>query len=185
MAVPGKKLKANTLGLTELARLEDLFLSSFEDALSKGIPDDAAGLKRLRHDLESILTEANKRTKLLSIELTKIYDMVEDPPEIESMDDEILLLAWKDKTLAEMNELDELDKGMKAESAAASAAAAAAAAAQAARQAQPRPSPAARAHTGAKKPPPGKRLMRPWPEHVPFTYRDTMRIKFHLNGTQH
>ena len=76
MAVPGKKLKANTLGLTELARLEDLFLSSFEDALSKGIPDDAAGLKRLRHDLESILTEANKRTKLLSIELTKIYDMV-------------------------------------------------------------------------------------------------------------
>ena len=44
--------------------------------LQKGIPDDAAGLKRLRHDLESILTEANKRTKLLSIELTKIYDMV-------------------------------------------------------------------------------------------------------------
>ena len=82
MAGPGKKLKANTLGLTELARLEDLFLSSFEDALSKGIPDDAAGLKRLRHDLESILTEANKRTKLLSIELTKIYDMVAPAPPI-------------------------------------------------------------------------------------------------------
>ena len=32
-------------------------------------------------------------------------EQVEDPPEIESMDDEILLLAWKDKTLAEMNEL--------------------------------------------------------------------------------
>lgn len=76
MAGPAKKLKANTLKLTELARLEDLFLTSFEDALQKGIPDDAAGLKRLRHDLESILTEANKRTKLLSIELTKIYDMV-------------------------------------------------------------------------------------------------------------
>ena len=71
------------------------------------------GLKRLRHDLESILTESNKRTKLLAIELTKIYDMVEDPPEIESMDDEVLLLAWKDKTLAEINELDELDKGIK------------------------------------------------------------------------
>jgi len=76
MAGPAKKLKANTLKLTELARLEDLFLTSFEDALQKGLPDDAAGLKRLRHDLESILTEANKRTKLLSIELTKIYDMV-------------------------------------------------------------------------------------------------------------
>jgi hypothetical protein len=74
-----RKLKSNTLGLTELARLEDLFLSSFEDAVDKGIPDDAAGLKRLRHDLESILTEANKRTKLLAIELTKIYDMVLSP----------------------------------------------------------------------------------------------------------
>jgi hypothetical protein len=74
------------------------------------------GLKRLRHDLESILTESNKRTKLLAIELTKIYDMVEDPPEIESMDDEVLLLAWKDKTLAEINELDELDKGIKVRS---------------------------------------------------------------------
>ena len=71
-----KKLKSNTLGLTELARLEDLFLTSFENAMDKGIPEDAAGLKRLRHDLESILTEANKRTKLLAIELTKIYDMV-------------------------------------------------------------------------------------------------------------
>lgn len=71
-----RKLKSNTLGLTELARLEDLFLSSFEDAVDKGIPEDAVGLKRLRHDLESILTEANKRTKLLAIELTKIYDMV-------------------------------------------------------------------------------------------------------------
>jgi len=30
---------------------------------------------------------------------------VEDPPEIESMDDEVLLNAWKDKTLAEINEL--------------------------------------------------------------------------------
>ena len=42
--------------------------------------------------------------------------MVEDPPEIESMDDEVLLLAWKDKTLAEINELDELDKGIKVRS---------------------------------------------------------------------
>ena len=75
-----KKLKSNTLGLTELARLEDLFLSSFEEAVEKGIPEDAAGLKRLRADLESILTEANKRTKLLAIELTKIYDMVRAPP---------------------------------------------------------------------------------------------------------
>ena len=76
MAGATKRLKSNTLGLTELARLEDLFLTSFQEALDKGIPEDAAGLKRLRHDLESILTEANKRTKLLSIELTKIYDMV-------------------------------------------------------------------------------------------------------------
>ena len=82
MAGPAKKLKANTLKLTELARLEDLFLTSFEDALQKGLPDDAAGLKRLRHDLESILTEANKRTKLLSIELTKIYDMVSRSPDL-------------------------------------------------------------------------------------------------------
>jgi hypothetical protein len=29
-------------GLTELARLEDLFLTSFNDAMDKGIPDDAA-----------------------------------------------------------------------------------------------------------------------------------------------
>lgn len=79
MGAQPRKLKSNTLGLTELARLEDLFLSSFEDAVEKGIPDDAAGLKRLRHDLESILTEANKRTKLLAIELTKIYDMVSAP----------------------------------------------------------------------------------------------------------
>ena len=34
MSVP-KKLKSNTLGLTELARLEDLFLSSFEEAVEK------------------------------------------------------------------------------------------------------------------------------------------------------
>lgn len=59
------------------------------------------------------------------------------------------------------------------------------AAAAARTPAHPRPSPAARAHTGAKKPPPGKRLMRPWPEHVPFTYRDTMRIRFLLNGAYH
>ena len=30
---------------------------------------------------------------------------VEDPPEIESMDDEVLLNAWRDKTMAEINEL--------------------------------------------------------------------------------
>ena len=75
-AGPNKKLNSNSLALKELARLEDLFLTSFEDAVEKGIPEDAAGLKRLRADLESILTEANKRTKLLAIELTKIYDMV-------------------------------------------------------------------------------------------------------------
>mmetsp|Transcript_18140 Transcript_18140/g.26549 ORF Transcript_18140/g.26549 Transcript_18140/m.26549 type:complete len:175 (-) Transcript_18140:578-1102(-) len=170
-----KKLKSNTLGLTELARLEDLFLSSFGEAVEKGIPEDAAGLKRLRHDLESILTEANKRTKLLAIELTKIYDMVDDPPEIESMEDEVLLIAWKDKTMAEINELDELDKGIRAANAAAAAAAAA----------QPRPTPAARAHTGAKKLPPGKRQMRPWPDNVPFVYRDSMRIKFLLHAHHH
>ncbi|MGB1606965.1 MAG: hypothetical protein ACPIOQ_80310 [Promethearchaeia archaeon] len=61
------------------------------------MPDDAVGLKRLRADLESILTESNKRTKMLAIELTKIYDMVEDPPDIEHMDDEIMLQAWKEK----------------------------------------------------------------------------------------
>jgi hypothetical protein len=84
---------------------------------------------------------------------------------------------------------DELDKGIKAESAAAASAAAAAAAASAAaaaaRAAQARPVAAPRAHTGAKKPPPGKRLMRPWPDHVPFTYRDSMRIRFLLNGREH
>ena len=80
---------------------------------------------------------------------------------------------------------DELDKGIKAESAAAASAAAAAAAAAAARAAQVRPVAAPRAHTGAKKPPPGKRLMRPWPDHVPFTYRDSMRIRFLLNGREH
>ena len=63
----------------------------------QGVPDDAVGLKRLRADLESILTESNKRTKMLAIELTKIYDMVEDPPDIEHMDDEIMLQAWKEK----------------------------------------------------------------------------------------
>ena len=30
---------------------------------------------------------------------------VDDPPEIESMEDEVLLIAWKDKTMAEINEL--------------------------------------------------------------------------------
>ena len=44
----------------------------------QGVPDDAVGLKRLRADLESILTESNKRTKMLAIELTKIYDNVKD-----------------------------------------------------------------------------------------------------------
>lgn len=32
-------------------------------------------------------------------------EQVEDPPDIETMDDEVLLLAWKDKTLLELNEL--------------------------------------------------------------------------------
>eukprot|EP00960_Hanusia_phi_P026601 746335-Hanusia_phi.AAC.3 len=96
-SVTKQRLKSNTLGLPELARLEDIFVRSFEEAVEKGVPDDAAGLKRLRTDVESILTEANKRSKLLAMELTKIYDMVEDPPEIESIDDEVLLQAWKDK----------------------------------------------------------------------------------------
>jgi hypothetical protein len=34
-----------------------------------------------------------------------MYLQVEDPPEIESMDDEVLLNAWRDKTMAEINEL--------------------------------------------------------------------------------
>ena len=33
------------------------------------------------------------------------WEQVEDPPEIESMEDEVLLMAWKDKTVAEINEL--------------------------------------------------------------------------------
>ena len=34
-----------------------------------------------------------------------VWEQVEDPPEIESMEDEVLLMAWKDKTVAEINEL--------------------------------------------------------------------------------
>jgi len=62
MSAP-KRLKSNTLGLTELARLEDLFLSSFEEAVEKGIPEDEAWLKRLRADLESILTGAHQAAR--------------------------------------------------------------------------------------------------------------------------
>jgi len=44
MSAP-KKLVAKTLGLVELAPLEDCFLLSFEEAVEKGVPEDAAGLK--------------------------------------------------------------------------------------------------------------------------------------------
>jgi hypothetical protein len=38
---------------------------------------------------ESIQVEANKRAKLLALELTKLYDIDEAPPEIESITDEV------------------------------------------------------------------------------------------------
>ena len=41
-----QRLKSNTLGLPELARLEDIFVRSFEEAVEKGVPDDAAGTDR-------------------------------------------------------------------------------------------------------------------------------------------
>ncbi len=101
--------------------------------------------------------EANKRAKLLAVvvslsiheyiiwlpvdaisdfvngaiqELTKLFDVVDDPPEIEAVNDEVikksvplyhystvfdshlsqvLLSAWRDKTLAELKEIEELE----------------------------------------------------------------------------
>ena len=37
--------------LQDLPRLEDLFVNSFDDACTSGLPEDAGGLKRLRNDL--------------------------------------------------------------------------------------------------------------------------------------
>mmetsp|Transcript_37272 Transcript_37272/g.74647 ORF Transcript_37272/g.74647 Transcript_37272/m.74647 type:complete len:179 (+) Transcript_37272:91-627(+) len=170
------KFKANTLGLQDLPRLEDLFVSSFEEACEKGLPEDTGGLKRLRADLESILTEANKRAKLFALELTKLYEIVEDPPEIESVTDEVLLTAWRDKTMAEINEIEEAEKALREE---------------AARAPPPRPPPApspARTNFGTKGPPRGAagraatRRMVPFPSNIPFMWRDTMRVRFTVNG---
>mmetsp|Transcript_22544 Transcript_22544/g.73935 ORF Transcript_22544/g.73935 Transcript_22544/m.73935 type:complete len:172 (+) Transcript_22544:115-630(+) len=168
-SVSKQRLKSNTLGLPELARLEDIFVRSFEEAVEKGVPDDAAGLKRLRTDVESILTEANKRSKLLAMELTKIYDMVEDPPEIETIDDEVLLQAWKDKTIAEINEVEELEKNHREVSTV---------------QVSSTPKASAvRRDVGSKGVPRSQRRnMIPWPANVPFIWRDSMRVRFTVNG---
>eukprot|EP00283_Hemiselmis_rufescens_P011647 CAMPEP_0173453522 /NCGR_PEP_ID=MMETSP1357-20121228/50763_1 /TAXON_ID=77926 /ORGANISM="Hemiselmis rufescens, Strain PCC563" /LENGTH=118 /DNA_ID=CAMNT_0014420489 /DNA_START=141 /DNA_END=493 /DNA_ORIENTATION=+ len=109
-APPKQRLKAQTLSFQELPRLEDLFLTAFAGACASGCPDDGAGLKRLRGDLESIENEASKRVKLLALELAKLYDVVEDPPEIETITDETLLSAWRDNTLSQLSEIDDHDK---------------------------------------------------------------------------
>jgi len=259
------------VAVQELPRLEDLFASTFEVACRDGVPDDAGALKRLRVDLESILKEANKRQKLLAMELTKLYDIVEDPPEIEQTTDPVLLQAWRDKTTAEINEvarvplgpsaahqlegqcrpmpqdfmvpsskcanaspalttqIEELERTQREEAAAAAQAAKAAAAARPSPAAVPRATPHSRAPAARGPAARGRSMMcaprpglapqirekpnpldarafgipelesagrldarcdaitgtgtgRPWPAGLPFIWRDSMRVNFHVGG---
>ena len=178
------KLKSQTLSFQDLPRLEDQFLTSFESAVASGCPTNPADLKRLRGDLVSIQNEANKRTKLLALELAKLFDVVEDPPELESITDDTLLQAWKDNTLAQLQEMDEYDK-------AAMAAANQQAQAQAAAVATPRATATPKSSSHKKQTTQQapqylgahvKRKMVMWPAGVPFYYRDSMRIRFHVGG---